>query len=236
MFHWNHRVPGPPPPPPEPPEPSDTIGEVGKVTTNQPDSATWHVVSLEKQYLNPVVIMQPPSFAGGQPVTVRLRNVTGSSFEFQMDEWDYLDGGHITETIGYLVLEAGQYRLSGGARVEVGTIEAQHEFKNVTLTQSFSQVPVILSQSQTRNGAQPVVTRQQNASPSGFEVRLQEEDGNDGSHAVETIGYIAIETGKRVGDLPFSVQRTPDVVTHGWYPIDFEIISLDPVFLAGMQT
>jgi hypothetical protein len=169
------------------------------VTTNQPDSATWHVVSLENQYLNPVVIMQPSSFVGGQPVTIRLRNVTGSSFEFQMDEWDYLDGAHTTETIGYVVLEAGQFTLSGGARVEVGTIEAQPDFKNVTLTQSFSQVPVILSQSQTCNGGQPVVTRQRNATSSGFEVRLQEEDGNDGAHAVETIGYIAIETGKRVG-------------------------------------
>jgi hypothetical protein len=120
--------------------------------------------------------------------------------------------------------------------VEVGTIEAQHVFETVTFVQSFNQAPVILSQSQTRNGGQPVVSRQQNATTSGFEVRLQEEDGNDGSHAVETIGYIAIEVGTKLGDLPFSAQRTSDAVTHAWHPLEFEVTYSDPVFLAGMQT
>ncbi|MHC4073503.1 MAG: hypothetical protein ACYTGS_15940, partial [Planctomycetota bacterium] len=231
-------------------------GEVGRVTVDQPDPNTWHRVSLLNQYANPVVIMQPPSFNGGQPVTIRLRNLTGTSFEFQLDEWDYLDGAHVTETMGYLVLEAGQYTLSGSARVEIGTVEAQHVFETVSFNQSFSQTPVILSQSQTCNGGQPVVTRQRNATTSGFEVRLQEEEGNDGTHAVETIGYIAIEpgtrfghlafpakrtpneveTGTKFGGLAFSAQRTPDVVTHAWHPIEFEVTYSDPVFLAGMQT
>ena len=213
-----------------------SYGEVGRVTIDQTDLDTWHVVSLQNGYANPVVIMQPPSFNGSQPVTIRLRNVTGTSFEFQLDEWDYLDGAHVSETMGYVVLEAGQYTLSGGARVEVGTIEAQHVFETVTFVQSFNQAPVILSQSQTRNGGQPVVSRQQNATTSGFEVRLQEEDGNDGSHAVETIGYIAIEVGTKLGDLPFSAQRTSDAVTHAWHPLEFEVTYSDPVFLAGMQT
>jgi hypothetical protein len=116
-----------------------------------------------------------------------------------MDEWDYLDGAHITETMGYLVLEAGEYTLSGGAKVEVGTVQAAHGFVPVTFAQSFTQVPVILSQSQTRTGAQPVVSRQRSASASGFEVRLQEEEGNDGGHAMETVGYIAIEAGAHRG-------------------------------------
>ncbi len=223
------------PPPPPPPAPT-VVGEVGKVTTNQADADTWYSVTLQNQYANPVVILQPASFNGGQPTTLRLRNVTGTGFELQMDEWDYLDGAHTTETMGYVVLEAGTYTLSGGARVEVGTVQTDHTFAPVTFGQAFAQAPVILSQSQTRDGGQPVVTRQRSATTAGFEVRLQEEDGNDGTHVVESIGYVAIEAGERSGGLAFSAARTPDAVTHAWYGLGFGGSYANPVFLAGMQT
>jgi hypothetical protein len=45
---------------------------------------------------------------------------------------------------------------------------------------------------QTYHGSQAVVTRERNISESGFEVRLQEEEANDGVHANETIGYVAL--------------------------------------------
>ena len=49
-----------------------------------------------------------------------MRNVTPTGFEYQLDEWDYQDGTHGTETLSYLVLEAGEYEIPAGARLVAG--------------------------------------------------------------------------------------------------------------------
>ena len=55
---------------------------------------------VSKAYEDPVVIMGPLTSAGGHPSTVRVKNVSPTGFEWQIDEWDYLDGAHIVETVG----------------------------------------------------------------------------------------------------------------------------------------
>jgi hypothetical protein len=219
------------------PEPGTDPGEVGSVTINQPNAGAWHTVNLINRYIDPVVIMQPASFNGGHPTTIRIRNVTESNFEFQMDEWDYLDGAHTTETIGYLVLEAGTYELQNGTRIEAGFVEADHNFVPVAFIQMFAYAPVVLTQAQTVFGSAAVVTRQRSIDPAGFEVKVQEEEGGNGSHAMETLGYIAMDAGAgMIGNMAFEVQWTPDAVNHDWYTIDFENSYTNPVLLAGMQS
>jgi hypothetical protein len=210
-------------------------GEVGKVTVNQSSGAQWHTVNLTNTYSNPVVIFQPPSYNGGHPSTIRLRNVLSSSFEFQIDEWDYLDGGHTTETMSYIVMDAGVFELHDGTRVEVSTLQVDQSFTPVTFSQTFPLTPMVLSQSQTVNDPTAIITRQRNVSLSGFEVRLQEQEANDQAHAFETVGYIAIEpTVGLSGDMAFEAQLTPDTVTHNWTTIGFLQNYSDPVFIAGV--
>ena len=45
--------------------------------------------------------MQPLTFNGGQPATVRLKDVSEGSFQFQIDEWNYLDGYHKEESVSF---------------------------------------------------------------------------------------------------------------------------------------
>ena len=72
--------------------------------------------------------------------------------------------------------------------------------------------PVVLSQSQTINDAMSIVTRQRNVMASGFDVRVQEEQAQDGVHAEETIGYIAIQAGiGSTGDLAFEAGGRVDL-------------------------
>ena len=130
--------------------------------------------------------------SGTQPSHIRLRNVSGSSFEYQIEEWDYLDQSHITEEIGFVVLESGVHMLPDGRQVEVGVVQTDHLWQDVFFSASFTSNPITLSQSQTVNGGQAVVTRQRNGTSAGFQVRLQEEERNDDSHYVEAIGYFAI--------------------------------------------
>lgn len=171
----------------------NVIGEAGTVTVNQADEAQWHTVSLSKSYCNPIVIMQIMTFNGSDPCHTRVRSVTGNSFEFQIEEWDYLDQTHTSEEIGYLVIEARRHQLLFGKIIEAGTIGLDHEWKTVDLGLAFSSSPVVVSRCQSRAGGQAVVTRERNVTTSSFDVRLQEEEANDGVHATEVLGYLAIE-------------------------------------------
>jgi hypothetical protein len=156
------------------------IGEAGTVRTDQSDSDEWHSVSLDAGYADPVVLAQVMSYEGTQPAHTRLRDVGTRSFEFQIEEWDYQNQRHVTESVGYVVLESGDHELPDGTDLSVGTVETDLEWEPVSLSGlSDGSDPVVLSHAQTRRGNQAVVTRQRDASADGFGVRLQEEEANN---------------------------------------------------------
>jgi hypothetical protein len=128
----------------------NVIGEAGVVTVNQQNGAQWHTVNLRQAYCNPVVIMQLMSFNGSQPAHTRLRNVDSDQFDFQIEEWDYLDQSHTTETIGYLVIERRRHRLADGTVIEAGAVETNHDWAAVSVGPVFTASPVTLSHCQTR--------------------------------------------------------------------------------------
>jgi hypothetical protein len=217
--------------------PTNFQAEIGKVTVEQADADAGHSVSLRNTYASPVVIIQPPSYYDSNPTTIRILNVSPNSFQFQIDEWDYQDGAHGTETVSYLVAESGVHRLADGGLLEAGNASIGHQFRAVELRQSFTSTPVILTQVQTYNDAGAVVTRQRAASAAGFQVKVQEEEGNDGYHAHESVGYIAIESGPGViGGTPFEASVTPNAVTDTWRQLSFVQRYADPVFVASLQT
>ncbi|RBI60805.1 hypothetical protein DMJ13_17910 [halophilic archaeon] len=210
------------------------------VTGEQPERRSWNQVDTAVQQ-NRVVIAKPLSNNGWQPTHVRLRNVTDGDFEYQLEEWAYLDGRHVTETFHSLAVEPTQQelQLSSGAsyRVKAGRVDVNHNFESVSLGGFFeTETPVVLAQAQTFNGADPIVTRVQNVSSASFDVRLQEEEAL-GWHADETVGYVALQqaTG-RLNGRQFEVQR-PDVpVDDNWTRITFKQQYNQPQFVAGMQT
>jgi hypothetical protein len=174
-------------------EVGNLIGEAGKLSVNQETGEQWRTVNLNNSYCNPVVIMQLMTYNGNNPAHTRIRNINDNSFEFQIEEWDYLDQFHLTEDIGYLVIEGRRHRMADGAVLEAGKIETDHNWVPVQFGSAFASSPVVLSHCQTYNGNQAVVTRNRNISGSGFDIRLQEEEANDGIHLKEIIGYVALE-------------------------------------------
>ena len=171
----------------------DIIGEAGKITRDQSGS-TWYIVNTQRNYTNPVVFAQILTYNGDHPSHIRLKNVQNNSFEMQIEEWDYLNEDHLTENIGYIVLESGNHELAFGKKMEVGTVDTNQYWKNIYFDQDFNEAPITISRCQTYNGNQAIVTRQDNVRIAGFSVRLQEEEGNDDTHAVETIGYMAVDS------------------------------------------
>lgn len=205
--------------------------EVTTVSVNH----QWEAVRFSSTYENPVVAALPPSYAGPEGSSTRLRNVTATGFEVAVEEWLTNDGPHRREEIGCLVVDEGVSRLADGTHVEAGTVRTDHGWSAVDFAHSFGTEPVVLSQVQTRNGWQPVVTRQRNVSTAGMELRLQEEEAR-GAHVPETVGYVAVEPG--AGTLlghPFEA-GTLSNVGDDWRTVEFSGDHDRPVFLADLQT
>lgn len=202
-----------------------TIGEVTRISLDADldgSEPEWRTVDFQNTYDNPVIVAKHLSYNGGHPAHVRVKDVTGSSADLTVEEWNYLDDNHAQEDVAVVVMEAGQHTLPDGTLVEAGHVSTDHNYATVSFSQSFGATPVVFTQSQTYNGPDPIVTRNDAVTTSDFNTKVQEEEAG-GSHTTETIGYIAIEpvTGTNDGR-NYEIGRTPNTVTHNWYTIDFD--------------
>jgi hypothetical protein len=77
------------------------VAEGGTVSANH----NWATVNLAHRFTKPIVLFGGIPSTDGQAATVRVRNVTPTSFQVRVQEWAYLDGSHANEGIGYLVVE-----------------------------------------------------------------------------------------------------------------------------------
>ena len=195
----------------------------------------WRSVATSRSFSKPVALALPISAHGGHEASPRIRNVTGSGFDCRVEEWLYRDGWHTQETVGSLVVEAGVRELADGTRMQAGWFPADHRGARLFFAQSFNRRPVFLSQTQTANGGQPVVTRNRNLSTSMVEVFVQEEEA-EGPHNEERVGYLAIEPGTGTLAGRAFEAGTVDGVTSDWTTIEFSGSYQEPVLLADLQT
>ena len=206
--------------------------EARTVTLDDP----WQSYSLSGSYDDPAVFMPAISNQGPQPCHTRVRNVSSSGYEAKVEEWLYQNGVHYSETAGMLAVESGVYQLDCGS-LEVGTCTTNHDFTGIGFDADFSSRPVVLVQSQTEVGTDPIVPRLQNVSTGGMAVLVQEEDGeeNGGYHYEEEVAYLAVEPGTgTLSGRPFEAGTT--TADHEWTKISFDQTYDDPTFLASTQT
>ncbi|SMD32846.1 Por secretion system C-terminal sorting domain-containing protein [Reichenbachiella faecimaris] len=213
-----------------------TIGEVGKITNDQVDGSEWTSVSLTNTYTNPVVIMSPLSYENGQPATLRVKDVTSSSFKYQIDEWDYLNGSHSEENFFYLVVEAGVYELDGGVTLQAGATSSDDDWASVAFTESFSTTPLVFAQTVTYNDAAALTTRIRWIDNEAFDLKVQEEEGSDNEHALETVAWLALSEG--VGNIgrTYEVNGTSRNYDHIFFEKYLTNTYDDPLLFAHMQT
>ena len=204
------------------PEPSgDAIGETGSYTLSANDANDWHTVSFQNSYNDPVIVVKPLSYNGGHPAHIRVANVGSASADIKIEEWEYLDGSHTTETVHYVVMEKGDWQLDDGTHVAAGTVSADDSWSSISFPSSFSSTPTVFSKSQTYNGGDPIVTRNDNVGTGGFSVKVQEDEAN-GPHTTETVGYIAIDQGTgTTNNIAFEAYDECDCFDDSWTQIDF---------------
>ncbi|ELZ09439.1 hypothetical protein C479_11495 [Halovivax asiaticus JCM 14624] len=217
-------------------ENGNSIGWAGTFSFDQHDESYWHTLKYGGEvYDDPVVFADIQTYNGEQPAHVRLRNVGPESFELQIEEWDYLNGRHVEETIGYLLLESGTHVLSDGSHLHVGTTQATHQWFSTKFVPDYgSKQPALLTQCQTYNGYNEVVTRTTNLDAHGFDVRLQEEEGSDGRHDVESVGFLGIARPGR-STPRYETDRVLDTAVEG-FSVEDCAFAFDNDFPAGQYT
>lgn len=207
------------------------------VSVSQANALSWSSVSFPEAFSsNPIVVMGPVSFNGAHPTTIRVRNVTRTGFEFQLDEWDYLDGSHTRESISYVAALPGRQNV-GGLTVDAQAINLDHNSRIIGFPDAFSSPPVLLTQLASYNGGQAAIIRTTNITNSSASIRIDEEEANDRTHTVEIANVIAIEEGSgSFQGRSIAVGQTGNRVNHQWRTFSFGQTINNPKFIATFQT
>jgi hypothetical protein len=119
--------------------------------------------------------MGTPSFNGGHPLTIRVKDVSRTSFKWQMQEWSYLDGPHTKETISYMVVEEGSHQLYDGTQIEAGKTNVRSA-KVVRYKSKFDKAPIVFSQITTQEQFKPYTTRMRTTTNRYFRVYVKAEE------------------------------------------------------------
>ena len=217
--------------------PLEIVSEKGSFNIEQADRNTWNSVTLTKNYQNPVVIFSPLTTNGGQAAHIRVKNVLGNSFEWQIEEWDYLDGYHIAEKVDYIVLEAGTYTLPDGRKFVAGNVAAQDSYTSHSFNSVFQTTPVVVTQLASAQDATPGTVRLNNIQVNSFDLKLQSEEAKGKVHGDEIVSYIAVETGAYSDAGLLEAGTTGVEVNHNWFNLQFSgTYTETPSFFASFQT
>lgn len=127
------------------------------------------------------------------------------------------------------------YTLPNGKRMVAGVMEnVSHRWKTIGFPVQFSSPPVILTQVVTKAENTTITTRLRNVSTSQFQLRVQEEEGNDGMHGKESVAWIAMENGANAVGFPFEVNS--GLVSSANTVMTFGQSYADPNFVGQIQT
>ncbi len=218
------------------------IAETGTVDSLDHSPVT---ITLENDFIDPVVIVSPLSYNNSDPAEVRILDVQGDQFTFRVQEPNYLDYRHdAQESITYMVVEAGSWVLADGTQIQAGNVDTHRlpkldGFESIQFENSFDVTPAIFSQVQSINGGDWVRTRQRFASDNGFQLAMEEEELLQRSgHTVEEVGWLAFGSGSGTWDgLAYTAGHTDDLINHSFSGIEFnQGFTEAPGFLAQIAS
>jgi hypothetical protein len=160
----------------------------------------WQTVELQHTYADPIVLASDPSLHGKQSATVRLKNISPTSFQIRLDEINSRKQCHRPELVSFLVVESGDWQLPDGTRLSAGKLKTKDSFNNKREDQYFPvpflQTPTLLTQIQSNRGSGWLNSRTRKINPSGFQLSVQQEEAlKDNPHRSESVGWLAIDPG-----------------------------------------
>ncbi len=233
------------------PPPGTANFETGVLTFSQGNASQWRTAAFTRVFREPpVVVLGPATQNNSQPCVLRVRNVTTSGFEYQLDEWDYLDGAHASETLSFLAFSPGLHQF-GSQRWQAGRVSSVNRAPQTVTLNGFSSAPVVLAQvesthnpaSDPAKGVMALKTRLSSVGSASFQVRLETEEANTGAIANESIGWIAVSQGDGWLDgAAVSAVRSTTLVGNSFTALTFPAVPapftdrVNPRLLAQTQT
>ena len=195
--------------------------EWGTVTVND----TFTTVNLVNTYQSPIIVCAP-AYTSGIPRTVRIKDVTSTSFKVRVQN----PSGETcpATTVHYIVVEEGVWSLPNGMRLEAkkystNTVGENNNWAYDTrsYSQTYSGNIVVLHQVMTYNDPTWITTYVSklnsridppSSADTGFRIALNGAEAVN-SHGTETIGYIVIEEGYgTLNGTKYEVKRTADAI------------------------
>ncbi len=147
----------------------------------------------------------PLSYAGIDPATIAIKNVTPTSFEVRIQEWGYLDGSHTSENLSYLAVERGHFVLSNGLEIGTDVIsthatgaikpDTPEKTRIINFFSNFTEPPIVFTSRTTLYGIEALTTRVSSVTREKFNLIMQEQGSSDQGHEYESISYIALTPG-----------------------------------------
>jgi hypothetical protein len=197
-------------------------------------------VSFGAQFDHPVVIATLSSLADGAAAIARISNVTEFGFDLALQT----PGGdaHAAEAVSWMVVEAGSWMLADGTVLQAGLTHlgstTREGFASVAFDAGFADGPAVLSQVQTMGDGAFVKTRMQGVDGAGFEVALAEAEADSwGGHGLETVGWIAVDTGLASDADGFVFEAGTIDANHRFASAEFAgSFDVAPGVLAGMTS
>ena len=222
--------------------------ETGSITIEQPGETTWLTASFQRTYsAPPVVITGPLSEFGSDPAHVRIRDVTTTGFEYQIEEFEYSTNSfHEYETFSYLVIEPGRHLVNGhvweAAVLTSDPVAGKAENLNqlIPFSAAFGTPPSVFTQVASNQDPVAVIPRVIEVTSSDFRLKMQEEEARDGIRSnAEVIHYLAIESGEgTIGEASSTHAYQVTTVATNQVPLltSFSRAFSSPVLLAASQT
>jgi len=192
-------------------------------TSSDPQNA-WVQINFSTPFSDvPVVIVSPGPSPGGEPFTIRVKDVTPSGFKAQTVEPTGHNGPtHLGVTITYLAVQKGVHGLPDGSFLIAETTETTTQqvglnfpfpgsWDNVLFDIAYNHTPAVVAQIQTMNNEQNATPGQHSVpfltvaiddvTNTGFKVALERSEALPGEVTTpETIGWVSI-TGDAWGAL-----------------------------------
>lgn len=217
------------------------IGEAGQTVAFDEN---WSTVTFRNTYTTPpVVVAGPMSYAGSDPSSLRVRNVTTSGFEIKCLEYEHKNlvthnQGHTNEKAYYIAIESGTHQIIDGPLVHAGEAQVDESWSNLNYPAStFSSTPAVIATPVSFNAtAAALNVRMRNSDTSGFQMRLQAEELDQNNTGEETVAYLGVEQGSfstwEFGEINAGIDSVDDELNRGSFSNDIS----GGLLLASMQS
>lgn len=172
--------------------------QAGKFNTSTLITDSWNSLWFVTPFSStPAVFTALQTSNGGDPAMTHVRTCTANGFYITMDEEEKIhDSGHCMETVGWIAVEKGSGTAAHNRSIVVMTGSTNHEAHNINFGHTMNRrFPVVISDMNTTNGADPATVRYQDLDASSIKLLLQEETSADTEtiHTTETLSLFVAE-------------------------------------------